>query len=146
MSNASRVNPSEASWRQPSIIVGIATLVVFTFFIVWLITEARADSQAWSKYMDLFPSIEAIVFAAAGAVFGTRLQKQQTNQALDTANRQLERADANAAAAVKGKVLATVVKTVSKPQPEGLESVETALAAAPGLESLADDVLKADVH
>jgi len=98
--------------------------------------------------MDLFPSIEAVVFAAAGALFGTRLQKQQTNQALATARGQQERADANATAAAKGKALATVVKSVSRPPTGGLEAVaSTAPAAAlPYLEALADDVLSADIR
>jgi hypothetical protein len=95
--------------------VAIALLVIFiaTIGVMFLL---RADPN-WDRLVYMFGGLEAIVFAAAGALFGTTVQRgavttarAEAEQARDDANQAMSEARSSAADAAKGKALAAMIK------------------------------------
>lgn len=93
----------------------LGLLVVFVLAIV-IMVALRAD-QHWDRLVFLFGGLEAIVFAAAGALFGTTVQRgavkaarAEADQARDETNQAREDASSMAEAATKGKALGAAVK------------------------------------
>ncbi|ERR1035437_638417 len=108
-----------ASWKSPALWVGIGVLGLFIGLVIWTIGN-RADTN-WDRIVFVFGSVEAIAFAAAGAIFGTQVQRQQTQQAQQQANQEKVRADAtqgqaqeHAVRAAKGESLAAAVKAAAR--------------------------------
>jgi hypothetical protein len=88
--------------------IAVVLIALFVVFIVVLII-LRA-SPHWDRLIFLFGGLEALVFAAAGALFGTGVQRAQTMQAQQVANQERQRADANESAAVHGQAVAAMVR------------------------------------
>jgi hypothetical protein len=104
-------------------LTGVATaaaLIVLTAWLVlvlWLAFHTGADEQQWARLNSVLGSLEAVAFAAAGALFGTTVQKQRVQDSKEQAERAEGRAAAaehkasvNAEAATNGKALAVAVK------------------------------------
>jgi len=64
-----------------------------------LLNVIKAPAEDWVRYTDLRNGLEALAFAAAGALLGTTIQKQSTDRAAN-------RADENASAATANYVIA----------------------------------------
>jgi hypothetical protein len=103
-----------ASWRSPALWAGVGVLGLFAWLVYWSLTN-RGDAN-WDRIVYVFGSVEALAFAAAGAIFGTQVQKQQTQQAQQQANSERTRADnaqataqAHATRAARAEGLATAV-------------------------------------
>jgi hypothetical protein len=108
---------SESSLRG---VVPIAALVVvgaWLAFLSWLTFNTSASEVVWARLFSVLGSLEAVAFDAAGALFGTTVQKQRVEDARDRA----EKAEGRASGAEKtaaeyvqnaanGRALATAVK------------------------------------
>jgi hypothetical protein len=102
--------------EQPAILLGkfekITAVVLIALFVIFIgVLVTLRDSEQWDRLVYLFGGLEALVFAAAGALFGTGVQRAQTAQAQETATQERERADANETAARRGEDFADVVRT-----------------------------------
>jgi hypothetical protein len=98
--------------------VAIGLLVVFVVAIVALFWM-RADEH-WDRLVYVFGGLEAIVFASAGALFGTTVQRgavaaaeAATQQARASAAQAQADARSSAVDAAKGQTLAAAVKAVT---------------------------------
>lgn len=89
-------------------ITAVVLIALFVIFIAVLVL-LRASDQ-WDRLVYLFGGLEALVFAAAGALFGTGVQRAQTQQAQDAANRERQRADGNENEALHGRALAAMIR------------------------------------
>ena len=119
---------------KPSGAILYAALFILAGWLVllgWLVLDADAADEVWGRRVALLGSLEAVAFAAAGALFGTTVQKQRVADARQNADKAEERAKENAAAAADGKALAAAVKTRSKAsagaKPESLSAADDEL-------------------
>ena len=109
-------------WASLAGVVATAVLVAFGVLVVFMLSKASsADTpdNDWSRLTYVFGSVEAIVFAAAGAIFGTTVQRSNTVRAEQRADSQQQRADAHAEDAAKGRTLAKAVKQSAAAAPGG---------------------------
>jgi hypothetical protein len=100
--------PNEQPKEQRSGITGIPMIVAIGAILVWvvfaiamLLQAAAAGEITWNRLSFIFASVEAIAFAAAGALFGVTVQAQRVQQAE-------AKADANARDAANGRALAAI--------------------------------------
>jgi hypothetical protein len=116
--------------------VAVAVIAVWLGFLVWIIVEVDASEVAWSRLLVVLGSVEAVAFAAAGALFGTTVQRQRVEDQRDRADAAESRADANETAAVNGHKLAAAVKATRGAGAAGRErlSAEAGPADDPLLE------------
>ncbi|PWK33235.1 ABC transporter permease [Actinoplanes xinjiangensis] len=89
-------------------IVAVVLLALFVIFIGVLVV--LRGSEHWDRLIYLFGGLEALVFAAVGALFGTGVQRSQTAQAQATAEQEKARADANETSAAHGSALADSIR------------------------------------
>jgi hypothetical protein len=108
----------------PALWVALLILLGWGSFIVVLVLSASVEEVRWTRLAWLFSSVEAVVFAAAGALFGTTIQRRRAERAEAAA-------EANAKDASNGRALASALLA----EDEGAEE-EAAPAAgtAGGLE------------
>jgi hypothetical protein len=90
--------------------VAVVVLVLFAALFVYMIVELGAGESRWTRLVFLYGTVEAIVFAAAGAIFGTQVQRANVDRAERRAADAQQRADGNAEAAAGGKALSRTVK------------------------------------
>jgi hypothetical protein len=95
--------------------VAVAVIVVWLGLLVWLLVEVNATEVTWSRLLVVLGSVEAVAFAAAGALFGTAVQRQRVEAAES-------RADANETAAVNGHKLAAAIKATRRETRERLSA------------------------
>jgi hypothetical protein len=119
----SEVEPEPRTSRRlagVALIAAIVALVAFAAFTAYMITQADAENEiTWTRLAWLFSSVEAIAFAAAGALFGASVQRERAEKAEEDARQ-------NAEAAARGRALAAAVKaeapaaaTRAREAPEG---------------------------
>jgi hypothetical protein len=102
-----------------ALIIACVVLAAFTAFVWYMITQHSDAEIAWSRLAWLFSSVEAIAFGAAGAVFGSNIQRGRAEKAESAAER-------NADDAAKGRALAASIKADDPGKPtagSGLESL-----------------------
>jgi small-conductance mechanosensitive channel len=87
-----------------ALLVAVAVLIAFTAFVGFMITQRGAAETPWTRLAWLFSSVEAIAFGAAGALFGSSIQRQRAETAENTAKENQE-------AASKGRALAEALKS-----------------------------------
>ena len=107
--------------------LGVAVLVLagFAAFVVVLVAQAdTTDEVHWSRLAWVFASVEAIAFGAAGALFGSSIQKNRAENAEANARD-------NAQAAANGKALAEMIKSEDPGAPSGRTALESLGAGAP---------------
>ncbi|MEA2548009.1 MAG: hypothetical protein QOE42_607 [Chloroflexota bacterium] len=111
-------DPGASSGAQRlSIIATIVALVLIlaylvAVYLVWS-TVKEAKEGEWLRYADLRGGLEALAFAAAGALLGTTVQRQATQAAEKKADEEKTRADANQQAAEGGRALAANIRSRS---------------------------------
>jgi hypothetical protein len=105
---------SSVSWKSPTAVTAIVVLLGFVAFVVYMLTAVDVEDTTWTRLVYVFGSVEAIVFAAAGAMFGTQVQRAQTEDAKERAQSQERRADRNVEGAARGQALAKTVKVAKK--------------------------------
>jgi hypothetical protein len=81
---------------RPKIVnnAAIGILVAFAALVGWMMYSANTNSLSvtWDRQIYIFGSVEAIVFTAAGALFGVEVKRQQVSDAEQRAERASERA------------------------------------------------------
>jgi hypothetical protein len=82
-------------------VVAVFAVVVWVAFVVAMLLASDASDTTWTRLTFVFASVEAIAFAAAGALFGVTVQRERVQKAE-------ERAETNARAAANGRALAAV--------------------------------------
>ena len=75
---------------------------------MWL--SAGASDIQWARRSQLMTGLEALAFAAAGTLLGTTVQRAATKEVEETAERERERADENAAAARAGDAMRATIE------------------------------------
>lgn len=101
---------------------GWGSVAAFLIVVFWLgvllyaVLHLGADAEQWKRLMDVRSAMEAVVFAAAGALFGTTIQRarvkdaQQREQSTDAKNTELQKSLLEATTdAAKGHSLAAAV-------------------------------------
>lgn len=78
----------------------VVVLIAFAAFVVFMIHDIESSEVRWTRLAWLFASVEAIAFGAAGALFGTTIQRGRAENAEAEARK-------NADAAAKGVALAS---------------------------------------
>lgn len=72
---------------QSLLIVASAVLVFFGIVVTILLQVAGSSNETtWSRLVFVYSGVEAVVFAAAGALFGTQIQRAQTVAAEERAS------------------------------------------------------------
>ncbi|MGH9631269.1 MAG: hypothetical protein ACRD7E_23435 [Bryobacteraceae bacterium] len=131
----------------------IAALVIVAAWLAmlsWLAFRTAATEVEWARLFSILSSLEAVAFAAAGALFGTAIQRQRVQEARERAEKAEERAagaeksaTSNAQAAVNGRALATAVKARAGARgraAEGAERVSAGGGAKDDLAALAEQL------
>jgi hypothetical protein len=90
--------------------VAVFAIAVWIGFSVFLITRAGTSETEWARIAWVFGSIQAIAFAAAGALFGTAVQQQNVDDAQQRAASARNDADQQREAAAKGRALAVAIQ------------------------------------
>ena len=62
-------------------LVAIIALAAFAVFISYLLRQIAATDQEWARMIYLLSGIEAIVFAAAGFLFGREVHRKRADDA-----------------------------------------------------------------
>lgn len=134
--NAGRSSLSAGTGVRASLTGVMATVVLLAFgvlvvFMLGKTSSSHTPDSDWNRLTYIYGSVEAIVFAAAGAIFGTTVQRSQTvraeqqaDQAGSRADSQQQRADEHVEDAAKGRALAKVVKRAALPE-SGAGEVES---------------------
>ena len=98
-----------------ALVAALVVLIGFAVFVVVMIVSTDVREPTWTRLAWVFASVEAIAFGAAGALFGSTIQRQRAEAAEDRAVRN-ER-DAN-----NGRSLATQLKAEAAVPTPGLEA------------------------
>jgi hypothetical protein len=106
---------------RPAVAVAVLVLVAFAVFVAFLIGQVGEDETEWTRLAWIFASVEAIAFGAAGALFGSSIQRERAEKAEETARE-------NAQDAANGRALAEAIKAEAPAEAGG--------GGAGGLESL----------
>lgn len=112
-----------------AIAVAVAVIAVWLGFLIWLLVEVNASEVTWTRLLVVLGSVEAVAFAAAGALFGTTVQRQRVEDQRARADVAESRADANQTAAINGHKLAAAVKAT---RAAGADATRERLAAETG--------------
>jgi len=137
---------STLTLQSPAFWVGLLVLIGFAGLVAWTL-GVRGDTN-WDRVVYIFGSVEAIAFAAAGAIFGTQVQRQQVQAAQAQASAERTRANEaqstvqqHVAKAAQAKALAVAVKRATE-SPAGDVGGETvAPSALAHLAAIADQIL-----
>lgn len=90
---------SDSGGSRLSMIATIVALVLLgayllSVYFLWPRVGAATPEAEWLRLTDLRGGLEALAFAAAGALLGTTVQRQATNQAEKRADKNEKNADA----------------------------------------------------
>jgi hypothetical protein len=123
--------------------VAIFAIAVWIGFSIFLIVKSGTNETEWTRIAWVFGSIQAIAFAAAGALFGTAVQQQNVDNAQQRAVSARNDADQQREAAARGRALAVAMQAEEAAQTTaGAGGVQrAAVASSPGTES-ADELLR----
>jgi hypothetical protein len=100
--------PSSTSPTRFQLVVATVLLGLFVLFLVVLFVM-RSDQQ-WDRMIFLFNGFEAVVFAGAGMLFGTSVQRANLQSAQADASTQRDRAEQAEQAANAGRQLKAAVE------------------------------------
>lgn len=81
------------------LIVATAAILIWAVFLVIMLSATDAAETQWARMTYVFASVEAIAFAAAGALFGVTVQRERVKSAEESAAR-------NSRDAANGRALA----------------------------------------
>jgi hypothetical protein len=121
-SPSSAANPSKSG-----LIAALLVLMGFAGLVIVMIFEAEVEEQTWTRLAWIFSSVEAIAFAAAGALFGASVHRER-------AERAERRAEANEETAARGRALAAQV-IADDPGAVGSQPNQETLGPSPSRES-----------
>ncbi|MDT7827780.1 hypothetical protein RQM65_03760 [Pricia sp. S334] len=76
----SRLNKNDV-FTLITYVIAIGALIAYGYFIHFLTGKAKFDDPEWSRLIYLFSGVEAIVFAAAGFLFGKEVNRKRAENA-----------------------------------------------------------------
>ncbi len=125
-----------------AMIAAVAVLIVWLGMLWWLILHTDAAEVTWARWLTVLASLEAVAFAAAGAIFGTTVQRERVAKAESRAAKAEDDAKGSAKEAANGRALAEAVKSRARAQPApasagGIERTSRSTGDAPQLDDLA---------
>jgi hypothetical protein len=88
-------------------VLAVALVVGFGVFVVALV--AMRNDARWDRLVFVFGGYEALVFAGAGALFGTSVKRQEVSEARTRASKEKQRADVAESDANAGRSLQQVI-------------------------------------
>jgi hypothetical protein len=95
----------------PALFAAFLALVLWALFVILMVWRADTDNEVmWTRLAFLFASVEAVAFAAGGALWGASIQRERAEKAEAAAA-------ANQQEATNGRALATMLITEGE-QPE----------------------------
>lgn len=103
---------------RPAVVVAILVLAAFAAFVAFLVGQVGEDETEWTRLAWVFASVEAIAFGAAGALFGSSIQRERAEKAEEAAR-------ANAQDAANGRALAEAIKAEAPPAEPGGGNLES---------------------
>jgi hypothetical protein len=113
-----------AALGSAAVITAVALIVVY-IAMLGILMALRADKE-WDRLVYLLSGFEAIVFAGAGALFGTTIQRANVSAARDdaadakeTARAERDRADQAEKDASGGRTLAAAIQAKAEARADG---------------------------
>lgn len=105
---------TSGGWQDGlSYVVAIAALLAFAWFIIFLLHRTNTSELEWTRGVYLLTGVEAIVFAAAGFLFGREVNRARAEQAeARAATAEVQKSEAEnqrIEAVTKGRNLAAVI-------------------------------------
>src|SRR5215204_1451362 len=97
----SDVKATRAGLSGAPMVVAILAVLIWVAFVVVMLLASDSGDKTWTRLTFVFASVEAIAFAAAGALFGVSVQRERVQKAE-------EKADVHAREAANGRALAAV--------------------------------------
>jgi hypothetical protein len=112
---------------RPAVVVATLVLVAFAALVAYLIGQVGEDETEWMRLAWIFASVEALAFGAAGALFGSSIQRERAEKAEAAAAE-------NAQDAANGRALAEAIKAEAPAEGDGeaLGGLESLGAGGPG--------------
>lgn len=90
-------------------LVAALVLAGFAILVGILVAQVTAGEVAWARLAWIFSGVEAIAFAAAGALFGSSVQRRHTEDAEARAIKAEDMREEDVEMASRGKALAAAV-------------------------------------
>lgn len=81
------------SLASPAVGAAVLVLVFYLALTGYLIAQVGTDETSWTRLSFLYGGLEAVVFAAAGALFGSTFQVRRANKAEERAEKTAEEAE-----------------------------------------------------
>jgi hypothetical protein len=114
-------------WKW-QLIVTIGLLLLFVVFAVWMLALADTTDTVWKNRVYVFGSVEAIVFAAGGWLFGREVNRTQVETAREDAGQARQEAEQKTREAADAQQQAAVTEERGR----GLvDAIELTRATAP---------------
>ncbi|MDB5915501.1 MAG: hypothetical protein JWP22_4176 [Ramlibacter sp.] len=108
-------------------IVAVCVVAAWLGMLAWLGLSVDAQDRDWARMIGLLASIEAVAFAAAGALLGTTVQSGRVGDAMARAAKAEQQAEANAADAAAGQTLAKAIRaSATAPPAAGMDALQRA--------------------
>jgi hypothetical protein len=102
-------------------VVGVALIVAYLVALGLAWSGTNGSDSEWGRRLQLLGGLEALAFAAAGAILGTTVQRQATQTEKERATAAERRADREAADGEKGRAVVNLVEAKAGVPPEGSE-------------------------
>src|SRR4051812_10587175 len=97
--------------------IAAAVLLGFAAFIVFMVRNISVEQSEWDRLVYIYTGVEAIVFGAAGLLFGTQIQRAATNAAVSRAEAVEERAEKATELSIALRALAQAIEGEQQTQP-----------------------------
>src|SRR3954466_8972780 len=74
--------PDTSRWQEPAFWFGVGVIVAFAGLSLYLIRAAgNTEEIGWTRMLYIYGGLEAIVFAAAGYIFGREVHRERAEAA-----------------------------------------------------------------
>lgn len=118
--NSANSNQTTSRLSTTAEIAAIVIIIVFGLLLAWLLHQGRLEDETqWTRMLVLYNGVEAMAFAAAGALLGTHVRREQVTKAeskADLLQSNLTAAiDRAAGAEAKGRSLRVAIES-ARPQ------------------------------
>ena len=78
--------PEESRWKEPDFWFGVGVIIAFAGLSFYLMrAAATSDETGWTRMLYVYGGLEAIVFAAAGYIFGREVHRERAEVAEEMA-------------------------------------------------------------
>ena len=82
MTDPQPAQPDTSRWKEPAFWFGVGVIVAFAGLSLYLIWAAGSVEEiGWTRMLYVYGGLEAIVFAAAGYIFGREVHRERAEAA-----------------------------------------------------------------